>query len=222
MPTTTNRPQTEEMVIVHNVFRTHLAALPSLIDGAPDGDRARAAELTAWMSELITGLHHHHVGEDELMWPILVSRAPQESELVLRMEEQHTRIADLVSACHRLGAGFAATGARGDGAALATAIGTLGEALAEHLSEEERLILPIAEAVMTVEEWRMLADRGNASIPKERRLVFLGYMLNSATEEQRALLFSLLPPPARLMWRVVGRRAFGRAYRRLYGAAPQW
>lgn len=222
MTTTAQRPRTEEMVVVHTVFRRHLAALPDLLSAVPEGDRARAAELSGWLIELLTGLHHHHVGEDELMWPLLVSRAPQDRTLVLRMEEQHARIADLVAAGEREASAFAATGARSDGAALAGTLRDLNDALAEHLSEEERHILRLVREVMSVEEWRTLADRGNASIPKERRLVFLGYMLHAATPEQRELLLSHVPLPGRLLWRLAGKRDFTRAYRTIYGVAPQW
>ncbi|WP_343953111.1 hemerythrin domain-containing protein, partial [Tsukamurella spumae] len=218
MTTTENRPQTEEMVIVHTVFRTHLAALPGLVSAVPDGDRSRAADLVDWLTELLTGLHHHHVGEDELMWPLLASRAPQDRSLVLRMEEQHSRIADLVTGCHREGAAFRESGGRTEGRTLAATLRDLNESLAEHLSDEERYVLPIVREVMSADEWRALADRGNASIPKERRLVFLGFMLQSATREQRDLLMAQLPLPARVLWRLVGRRDFARAYRQIYGA----
>lgn len=222
MTTTAKRPQTEEMVIVHTVFRTHLSALPELLSAVPDGDQRRATELNDWLTELLTGLHHHHVGEDELMWPLLVSRAPQDRVLVLRMEEQHSRIADLVSACHREGATFADSGARHDGTTLATTLRALNDTLAEHLSDEERHVLPLVEQLMSVAEWQVLADRGNASIPKDRRLVFLGFMLYTATPEQRSLLMTGLPFPARILWRLVGKREFARAYTAIYGVAPQW
>lgn len=216
------RPQTEEMVIVHNVFRTHLAALPALIHDVADGDRERAVVLTDWLGELITGLHHHHVGEDELMWPLLVSRAPADTALVLKMEEQHGRIADLVSVVHSQSGVFASNGARPAGAALAASIAELNEVLAEHLGEEEAQILPIVEQVMTPAEWKMLADRGNASIPKERRLVFLGFMLHSANTDQRRMLMAQLPFPARVLWRLIGQRSFATAYAAIYGVAPNW
>lgn len=216
------RPQTEEMVVVHNVFRTHLDALPALVHDVADGDRERAAVLTDWLSELITGLHHHHVGEDELMWPLLVSRAPTDTALVLRMEEQHGRIADLISVVHAQSGVFAASGARVAGAPLAASIAELNDVLGEHLGEEESRILPIVEQVMTPAEWKTLADRGNASIPKERRLVFLGFMLHASTPDQRRMLMSQLPMPARVLWRLVGLRSFATAYRRIYGVTPQW
>lgn len=221
-PTLPARPQTEEMVIVHNVFRTNLAALPDLIRAVGDGDRERAVVLTDWLSELITGLHHHHTGEDELMWPVLTSRAPADTALVLRMEEQHGRIADLVSIVHAQAAIFTGSGARVDGTVLAASLTELNDVLGEHLGEEEARILPIVEAVMTTDEWKLLADRGNASIPKERRLVFLGFMLYAASDQQRTLLMSQLPAPARVLWRLVGKRSFAKAYREIYGASPVW
>ncbi|NMO01311.1 hemerythrin domain-containing protein [Gordonia sp. TBRC 11910] len=221
-PDSSTRPQTEEMVIVHNVFRSNLEALPDLIRAVADGDRGRAAVLTGWLTELITGLHHHHTGEDELMWPLLTSRAPADNALVLRMEEQHARIADLVSVVHAQATAFTTSGSRSAGASLAASITELNGVLAEHLGEEEARILPIVEQVMTPAEWKVLADRGNASIPKDRRLTFLGFMLYTASDSQRTLLMSQLPAPARVMWRLIGKRSFAKAYQEIYGVAPAW
>ena len=55
----------------------------------------RATVVVEFLAELTTSLHHHHEGEDELMWPLLLERAPLDSALILRMEEQHERIAEL-------------------------------------------------------------------------------------------------------------------------------
>ena len=91
----TARPDTSEMVFVHNCFRQQFRALPGLVRAVPDGDVGRAAVVVDFLAELTAALHHHHEGEDELMWPLLLERAPMDSALILRMEEQHERIAEL-------------------------------------------------------------------------------------------------------------------------------
>lgn len=32
----------------------------------------------------------------------------------------------------------------------------------------------------------------------------------------------MLPLPARMAWRFLGRRAYGKEYREIYGTAPRW
>ncbi|RZK86051.1 MAG: hemerythrin domain-containing protein, partial [Rhodococcus sp. (in: high G+C Gram-positive bacteria)] len=104
----TARPDTREMVVVHNCFRRQFAALPALVRGVPAGDTARAGEVVTYFEELATALHHHHTSEDDLLWPKLLDRAPTDAALVLRMEEQHERISELLSRAQSQGAAFTA------------------------------------------------------------------------------------------------------------------
>jgi len=56
-----------------------------------------------------------------------------------------------------------------------------------------------------------LAERGFAAMPKRRALVFLGHILESASPgEQSQFLRRRVPPPVRLLYRLIGRRAFTR------------
>ena len=106
---TTARPDTAEMVFVHNCFRQQFGALPGLVQAVPDGDTDRAGVIVEFLAELTTSLHHHHEGEDELMWPLLLEKAPMDSELILRMEEQHERIGELYQRAAENAAPFVAT-----------------------------------------------------------------------------------------------------------------
>ena len=76
-------------------FRQQFRALPGLVRAVPNGDPAGRTVVVDFQQELTTALHHHHEGEDELMWPLLLEQAPMDSELILRMEEQHERISEL-------------------------------------------------------------------------------------------------------------------------------
>lgn len=56
-----------------------------------------------------------------------------------------------------------------------------------------------------------LAERGFAAMPKRRALVFLGHILESASpDEGSRFLRRRVPPAVRLLYRLVGRRAFTR------------
>lgn len=220
--TASARPDTYDMVVVHNAFRRHFRALPALVAGVAPGDVERARVLADFLAELGTGLHSHHTGEDELMWPLLLERAPMAAALILRLEEQHERIAELSTRAQRDAAEFAtaaAPAARDRFAATATALAT---ALDEHLAEEETHILSVVEQVMTVPEWRALGERGRAHVPKDRQLVFLGFLLHAAAAPDRRKVLAELPWPARLAWRLFGRRTFDREYRQVYGLGPNW
>src|ERR687885_1972473 len=92
--TTSTGIDTREMVVVHTAFRRELGAAPELVRGVAAGDRARAQVVGDHVQLLLDMLHHHHVGEDELLWPKLLERVPEELVPVVHlMEGQHELIA---------------------------------------------------------------------------------------------------------------------------------
>jgi hemerythrin-like domain-containing protein len=219
-PTAHAQPDTTEMVVVHDLFRREFGNLPGLVRDVPPGDVERAAVVVEFLQELASGLHHHHTGEDELMWPLLLERATADAALVLRMEEQHERIAVIHGRAVEQAATFAATASAADGERLATTLTALVAALDEHLREEEDHVLPLVERHLTVPEWEALGERGRAGLSKDRMLIQLGFILLGTTPADRAAFLAKLPVPARIAWRLVGRRRFAAEYRRIYGRAP--
>lgn len=217
---TNARPDTFEMVFVHNAFRQQFGAMPGLIRGVADGDRDRASVVVGFFTEMTRSLHHHHEAEDDLMWPLLLQRAPMDSALILRMEEQHERIAELYRCAERSAVTFAERADPVSREQWAANLDELIDALTEHLHDEEVEVLPLVEKVLTVPEWEALGERGRAGIPKDRLLVFLGFLLQANTPEHGRDFLGRMPPPARLAWAVLGRRSFRKEYRRIYGVDP--
>ncbi len=217
---TTARPDTWEMVFAHNSFRRHLGALPGLIRDVPDGDAGRAATVVEFLDELTRALHHHHEAEDELMWPLLLERAPMDSAMILRMEEQHERIGELYQHAEGLAATFAAAADPVSREELAGTVTELVEVLGVHLHEEEAEILPLVERVLTVPEWEAVGERARGALPKGRQLVFLGFLLDANPPEMRRTFLADIPVAARVAWKLLGRRAFAKEYRRIYLAEP--
>lgn len=215
-----DRPDTAEMVFVHNSFRKQFGNLPGLVRGVRAGDRARAAVIVEFLDQLTAALHHHHAGEDELMWPLLLERAPMDSALILRMEEQHERIAELYRHAERSARSYSAQADAAHRDALAGTLTELNDALGEHLHDEEVHVLPLVERVMTVPEWELLGERGRAGIPKDKQLVFLGFLLDANTPERGRAMLARSPRPARVAWTLLGRRVFRKEYRRIYGVDP--
>jgi iron-sulfur cluster repair protein YtfE (RIC family) len=212
-----DRPDTHEMVVVHRVFRREFATLPRLVRAVRPGDTERASTLVAFLSELTSSLHHHHAAEDELLWPILLERMEADQPFVLRMEEQHERVADLLQRVERQVPPFAAAADPADGEALATTLDALSAALDEHLHDEETLVLPIVEQHITVREWEQLGERGRASLSRDRLLVQLGFLLQDCSPSEARQFLGRLPLPARIAYRLVGRRRYARERARIDG-----
>src|SRR3712207_5189473 len=90
------RPDPQEMVIVHRVFRREFRLMPAMVRAVPAGDTAWRQRIAAHCAELLAALHHHHTGEDELVWPRLRERAEAHVDLVQRMQSQHESLAALL------------------------------------------------------------------------------------------------------------------------------
>jgi hemerythrin-like domain-containing protein len=213
----TARPNTQDMYVVHRVFRRETALMPRLVRAVRPGDTARAAVVAAHFRDYALGLHHHHTAEDELVWPLLLARVDLEAELVLRMEEQHSRVAAGLAEIETLLTGWAATASPATGEALATALERHRETLVEHLTDEEDHLLPLIERHLTVAEWERLGENFGTETPKDKLLFFLGALLEEATPEEAADLMRKVPAPARLVWRLAGRRMYAKRTRRLRG-----
>jgi hypothetical protein len=204
--TSTARPAIQEMVVVHRMFRREYGLAPVLVRGVAPGDRTRAEVVGAHLVELGTMLHHHHTGEDELVWPKLHARTPVSSELVSRMEEQHAHVHGLLQQLDVLLPAWRQDPSPARRDALTAVLDALAPALSAHLDEEEREVLPIIEEHLTVAEWNEVGEKAVAAIPKARMLVLFGYVLEGASAEEQKLMLSVLPPPVRLIYKAVGRR----------------
>ncbi len=212
MTTTTaiQRPDTHDMIVVHRVFRRESDLMPTLIRAVPDGDTARAGVLAQAFSDYRLGLHLHHTGEDELVWPLLLARVDLEADMVLRMEAQHEVVAGtLAEASQRMPAWQSAPSAA-TAAPLVSALAEHRAALLEHLHDEEEYILPLIEEHLTVAEWARLGQRFAEEVPKDKMLFFLGMILEDADPTECQAMMANLPAPARFVWKAFGQRQFRR------------
>jgi hemerythrin-like domain-containing protein len=207
------RPDTHDMYVVHRVFRRESALMPRLVRAVAPGDTDRAARITRHFRDYALGLHHHHTAEDELIWPLLLRRVDLEAELVLRMEEQHERIAASLSTVEALLPLWERTGRHGE--PIAVALEQHRAALVEHLADEENHLLALIEQHLSVAEYGALNERFAAETPKDKLLFFLGALLEEATGDEAADMLRNLPVPAKVIWRVYGKRKYARSTREL-------
>ena len=205
------RPDTGEVVVIHDMFRREFRLLPQLLAGVRDGDTARAQVLATHAAALLEFLHHHHHhGEDLLLWPVLEPRVSVEPERVARMEDQHEVVARSISRLHELLPPWRERAGALDRDLLVAEVEAMTGPLLAHLEEEERVVLPLVEEHLSVAEWKRLAEHGVDNLPKDKRLAMLslGSLLEDIAPQERARFLTDLPLPARVAWRVVGRRAY--------------
>jgi hemerythrin-like domain-containing protein len=198
---------TEEMLLIHRVIRRELGLAPRLVRGAA-GDPARSQRVSAHLTEMLYFLHTHHSGEDELLWPVLRPRAALEQDLIDRMEAQHEQVAAAITAIEADLPGWTVSADRETGERIAAAIEAMTAVLRGHLAEEEERILPLVSELFSQAEWDKLGEHGFGSVPPRRRLVVLGAILDEATPQERSRFMQKVPPPARLLYKLIGRRQY--------------
>jgi len=202
------RPDVRDMYAIHNAFRRALSELPGQIDATPDGDTARAEQLASYTAETLWLLHVHHGGEDALVYPLLIERAPEHNELFEKMEGQHQSVTASIEATQAAAATYGASHTPADGRMLSEAGLALLAELDVHLVEEETAVLPLAEEYLTVEEWAMQPPHALMQYQGERIWLPFGLVYEAVPPEQKPAMFGQLPPPVQDMWTGGGADAF--------------
>jgi hypothetical protein len=169
------------------------------------GDTAKAGRVTAHVLEIVDMLHHHHHGEEVLVFDKLEVRAPACAIHVGIMRQQHQQVSALLDQVAGLTAPWSADASAEHREALAVLLDEISSTLNAHLGQEEVEILPVAEASMTEKEWEDVGDAGMAALSKSRLLVQLGYILEDQTPAERKEFMTRVPPPARLLYKLIGR-----------------
>ncbi len=201
------RPDTRDMLAVHAVFRSALGPAADVVASAR-GDDDRRALLRNYYDNIVSFLEVHHEGEQELVFPLLLERRPQDAAVVTRMVGQHEAVVDATDAARRA---LERWGTEGDDAAdgAAAALGELGAQLTDHLDEEEAVILPLAADCLTLEEWGALPGHGLRNFGGDKVWLILGLIRENMDDAQRQAMLDHMPPPARDMWEHMGEAAFG-------------
>lgn len=215
--TVQERPNIQEMYVVHRVFRRELGMLPTLIRGVRGDDVDRAALVGGHLRLILDGLHMHHTGEDAILWPLLLERAAPSADLVHTMQSQHERVDEHLDRIEPLLVEWIRTASVLRGEQLAQIVEALRESLMEHLDLEEREILPLCSRHITVAEWNSLGEHGRGSVPAKLLPVLFGSVLEDADPDEQRMMLHALPAPVRLLMRTWGVRKYRRYIRRVRG-----
>jgi hemerythrin-like domain-containing protein len=210
---------TDDMLMIHGLMRSVFRDAAKLVHTAPPDDPDRAKVLGDHVIELADGLHRHHSGEDELLWDQLSAKSPGCAIHIGLMKRQHAAMGEALYRTEKAALEWQEQPDEARRAALAASLDDINALLNEHLGDEERLILPTAGQVFTQREWNVLGEHGRAAIPKNRMFIQLGFILDSMPPDAaKQFLSEALPAPARVLYRVVGRRQYLAHRRRVYGA----
>ena len=205
--TDTPRPDTSDMYAVHGVFRDTLAAAPVLVGGVAEGDADRVAVVTNYYENVLSFLHAHHESEEEVVFPLLRERCPDESALVDELAAQHEAAMILLATARQWLAAWPG-GGHAVQLEVVGALGALRAQLVEHLDEEERIGLPLVGDYLSAEEWGQLPGHGLRAFDGDKVWLILGLIRQRMNEGQRAAMLLNMPPPVVDMWTGFGEHAF--------------
>ncbi len=202
---------TRVMATLHTFFRREFRLAGGLVRGVAAGDHSRAGVVAGHLDFLGRSLHHHHTIEDELLWPRLLERVPQELAPIVRlMESQHEKVDALLGEIGDLLPRWRATASTADGQRLADLLDELHTHLVEHLDAEEERLVPLAARCLTQAEWDEMGEVGRKRTRRNEMSLVLGMFAHEGDPEVIADMLAKAPAPIR----VVVRRSAARAFRK--------
>ena len=189
-----------DMAIVHRLFRQSYDEAARLVRAAPTPSPGRVTFLADHIDLILGGLHTHHQDEDELLYPKLIERAPEQAAMTEQVEHQHQQIATALDAALAACATWRRQPSAETGEALAAALDQLNAVVQPHLDDEEQKVVPLAAVTLTQQEWDAMGKRGMSSIPRNKRAIAAGMMLESLDEADRAYMMKSVPAPMRMLF----------------------
>ena len=193
------------MYAAHDGFRRDLRRLAAAVEE----DRITEPAVRAGWATFKHQLHFHHTAEDRWLWPALRDKVTQPDEISVldAMEAEHLRIDPLLA---RVDVGTDA----GDPAALAKDVRVLADTLTAHMQHEEDQALPLVEAHLGPDGWAEFGKTAGRSEGLRGAAELFPWMLDGPTAEISRRLLGILPPPVRLVYRLV--------WRPRYARIPRW
>jgi hemerythrin-like domain-containing protein len=196
------------MRIIHETFRRAYEESAQLVRANPTPSAARVAFLADHIDFGLTMLHHHHEGEDQILYPLLVARVPDHAARTEQIDHEHQVVKGTIDAAQVASSKWRRAPTDESGEALASSLDAVNAALVPHLDNEEREIVPLAAVTVTQKEWDRLAKHGIASIPGNKKLIAFGMILEPLNPTDRTYMLSNVPPPVKILYRLVGQRAW--------------
>jgi hemerythrin-like domain-containing protein len=188
-----------EMAILHQAFRRVYDESARLVRANPAPSAGRVTFLADHIDFSLTMLHIHHEGEDELLYPKLIERVPDQAPVTEQVEHEHELIKTALDAVAAACTAWRGQPSGETGEALAASLDELNVVAQRHLDDEEQKVVPLAAVTVTQEEWDALNKHAAAEIPWAKRPIAFGMMLEPLSDADRAHMMRGVPAPLRML-----------------------
>mgnify|MGYP001498897958 CR=1 FL=1 len=210
---------TTAYLLMHEGIRTELHRLAGFAEklaaGCRPAEPRQFTALRAHVGEVMVAIHHHHVGEDEHLWPLLRSKTEPGAfdDGLAALSRDHDRLdglMDEILAClDQLAAAGTTSWQTGTADRLAAVTRTLRDLMDTHLTVEEALVVPAFTGLLTDDEAHRMEKRMQAG--SEMKISFVLPWLAEADPVRMAELIA----GGGLLFRVLLAATRGRYLRRL-------
>lgn len=209
-----------DMIVVHTAMLREFRLLPTAVAQTAVGDRKQAETVAGHLRFICDLLHHHHEGEDELLWPKLRDRTPPSALAVIEeAESQHAEIDLALSRVEEGRLAWVADPGPGSRDGLVAALDHLHTVLREHLDLEERALLPLAASVLTAKEWNAIGEEAVEVLPKSVLPLVFGMFAYEGDPEVLRTMLASAPAVPRTLLPLIAPRVYARRARQVYGTA---
>ena len=189
-----------DMAIVHRMFSNVYSEAARLVRTEPAPSTGRVAFLADHVDFGVAALHHHHEGEDELLYPKLIERVPEQAVMTEQVEKEHLLIKAALEDASAACAAWRQRPSPETGESLAAALEHLNAVAKPHLDDEEEKVVPLAAVTLTQQEWDAMGKYAVAQIPRNKRGVAFGMILEPLGQDDRAFMMRTLPAPVRMLY----------------------
>ncbi|MEV5408742.1 hemerythrin domain-containing protein [Thermopolyspora sp. NPDC052614] len=194
-------------LVFHAGLRRDFKRLADAYDRCDPGDARRLAPIDEHTALLLRALHHHHTSEDEEIWPMLRTLAPEAGEVLDRLEADHQ---DMDAVIERLTSGRLTTREKADD------LRRLHELLSGHLDLEEAHAVPVIRERVSAEWWEEVGERVSKSQGRDLPMI-AAWLMDVAGPAERQHILDTAPMIMRVLYRLSWRRAYERRAAQIFG-----
>ena len=196
----------EGIIVVHGAMRRDADRLPLALDLVTT--REDASALQHWYVKFAREVEHHHLREDDVVWPMLLQREASFGEPLEVLEADHLALDAAMAHTHAaLAALVADPSTHADAVASARA---LGELLHGHLDREEAVMFPLMARAFTEESYLALEAELLKATPKRLFAFELPFAFDGLPAQQVADKLAEMPALIRVLHRWFWQPAYDR------------
>jgi Hemerythrin HHE cation binding domain len=190
---------TSDMFAVHRALLESLVAAPTYVARAGD-DAVCVEAVGSFYENVLEFLHVHHSGEDELIYPLLQERCPDQHGEIDRVDDQHRLLDEPMDLGRSVVADWRASPSVEGAKAVVDAMAVIDQTLRPHLADEEMTVVPLCSVWISPEEWGRLPGHALQTFRADKPWLALGLVFEQLTQAQRDAMRAHMPPAVDKIW----------------------